>query len=145
MGHQTFLILLNYWLNYFEVTEIHTKTVHAVITQFKVQFARHGIPEVIITGNGPEFANEALAKFATKWKLEHWTSSPWYLQSNVKAENVVKTCKGLLRKATENKKRSLNGNSRLAKYPKRGIWHLTRWKADGSTHSHATADFREVS
>ena len=72
MGHQTFLILLNYWLNYFEVTEIHTKTVHAVITQFKVQFARHGIPEVIITGNGPEFANEALAKLPLNgsWSTE---------------------------------------------------------------------------
>ena len=104
LGHQTFLILVDYWSNYFEVAEIHKKTAHAVITQFKVQFACHGIPEKVITGNGPEFANEAFAKFASTWKFEHRTSSPRYPQSNGKAENAVKTCKGLLRKAKEDKK-----------------------------------------
>ena len=78
MRHQTFLILVGYWSNHFEVAEIHKKTAHAVNMQFQVQFARHGIPEVVITDNGPEFAKEAFVKFATKWKFEHRTLSPLY-------------------------------------------------------------------
>ena len=59
MGHQTFLILVDYWSNYFEVAETHTRKALAVITQFKVHFVHHGIPEVVITDSGTAFANEA--------------------------------------------------------------------------------------
>lgn len=36
--------MVDYWSSFFEVVEIHKKTAQAVITQLKVQFARHGIP-----------------------------------------------------------------------------------------------------
>ena len=104
MEQQTFLIMVDYWSNYFEVVEIHKKTSQAVITQCKVQFARHGIPDVVVTDNGPEFASQEFRNFASKWKFEHRTSSPRYPQSNGKAENAVQTCEGLLRKAKEDKK-----------------------------------------
>ena len=63
------MILVDYWSNYFEVAETHTRKALAVITQFKVHFVRHGIPEVVITDSGT--ANGAFAKFATEWKFEH--------------------------------------------------------------------------
>ena len=88
-----------YWANYFEVGKIRQKTAQAVITQLKVHFARHGIPAVLITDNGPEFLNEEVRKFAKEWKFDHRTSSPRYPQSNGKAENAVKTSKGLLLKS----------------------------------------------
>ena len=48
MGQQTFLITVAYWSNYFEVTNYKIyNTSQVVITQYKVQFARHGIPEVL--------------------------------------------------------------------------------------------------
>ena len=47
IGQQTFLIMVDYWSKFFEALEIHRKTAQAVITQFKVQFAHHGIPEVL--------------------------------------------------------------------------------------------------
>ena len=96
--------MVDYWSNFFEVVEIHKKTAQAVITQLKVQFARHGIPEVLITDNGPEFNNQEFKNFSSKWQFEHRTSSPRYPQSNGKVENAVKTCKGLLMKAKEDKK-----------------------------------------
>ena len=65
------MILVEYWSNYFEVAETHTRKALAVITQFKVHFVRHGIPEVVITDSGTAFANDAFAKFATEWKFEH--------------------------------------------------------------------------
>lgn len=96
--------MVDYWSSFFEVVEIHKKTAQAVITQLKVQFARHGIPEVLITDNGPEFDNQEFKSFSSQWQFEQRTSSPRYPQSNGKVENAVKTCKGLLMKAKEDKK-----------------------------------------
>ena len=67
IGQQTFLIMVDYWSNFFEVVEIDRKTAQAVITQFMVQFARHGIPEVLISDNGPEFDNQEFKNFSTDW------------------------------------------------------------------------------
>ena len=104
IGQKTFLIMVDYWSNFFEVVEIHRRTAQAVITQFKVQFARHGIPEVLISNNGPEFDNQEFKNFSTDWQFEHRTSGPRYPQANGKVENAVKTCKGLLLKAKEDKR-----------------------------------------
>ena len=101
---QTFLIMVDYSSNFFEVVDIHRRTAQAVITQFKVQFARHGIPEVLISNNGPEFDNQEFKNFSTDWQFEHRTSSPRYPQANGKVENAVKTCKGLLLKVKEDKR-----------------------------------------
>ena len=57
LAGQTFLIMVDYWSNYFEIAELHKETSLSVIAQFKVQFARHGIPSVVMTENGPEFAS----------------------------------------------------------------------------------------
>ena len=65
----------------------------------KGQFARFGIPEQLITDNGPQFTSEEFKRFAKKWQFEHKTSSPHYPQSNGKAESSVKVAKSLLKKA----------------------------------------------
>ena len=50
-----------------------------------MQFARHGIPDVLITDNGTQFSSSEFAKFTEVWKFEHKTSSPHLPQSNGKA------------------------------------------------------------
>ena len=65
IGQQTCLIMVDYWSNFFEVVEFRRKTAQTVITQFKVQFAQHGIPEVSISDNGPEFDNQEFKNFST--------------------------------------------------------------------------------
>ena len=42
--------------------------------------------------------------FSTDWQFEYRISSPRYPQANGKVENAVKTCKGLLLKAKEDKR-----------------------------------------
>ena len=95
LGQQNFLILVDYWSSYFEVQELKRITSTTVITACKVQFARHGIPDVLITDNGTQFSSSEFAKFAEAWKFEHKTSSSHHPQSNGKAENAVKICKNL--------------------------------------------------
>ena len=91
--------MFDYWSNYFEVAELSKNTSLSVINQFKVQFARHGIPFIMSTDGGPEFASREFGEFIKTWKIEHITSRPRYPQSNGKSENAVKTCKTLFKKA----------------------------------------------
>ena len=91
--------MVDYWSSYFEVQELHRTTSSSVINAFKVQFARHGIPDTLVTDNGTQFTSAEFDAFATKWDFTHCTSSPRYPQSNGKVENAVKTCKALLKKA----------------------------------------------
>ena len=104
LGPQQFLIMVDYWSNYFEVQELKRITSASVIHALKVQFARHGIPEVLVTDNGTQFSSSEFANFAETWRFEHKTSSPRYPQSNGKAENAVKVCKALLKKARADNK-----------------------------------------
>ncbi|KAL9978343.1 hypothetical protein ACROYT_G015844 [Oculina patagonica] len=99
LGQQQFFLLVDYWSGFFEVQELKVATSASVIAACKVQFSRHGIPEVLITDNGSQFASSAFIAFAREWQFEHRTSSPRYPQSNGRAENAVKTCKNLMKKA----------------------------------------------
>ena len=71
IGQQNLLIMVNYWSTFFKVVETHRKTAQALITQFKVQFAHHGIPEVLISDNSPEFGNGKFKNFSSEWQFAH--------------------------------------------------------------------------
>ena len=62
-------------------------------------FSRYGVPDTLVTDNGPQFASDEFAKFAKVWSFKQVTSSPRYPQSNGKAENAVKTVKRLFTKS----------------------------------------------
>ena len=62
-------------------------------------FARHGIPETVISDNGPQFSSKEFADFAAKWEFSHITSNPRYPKANGMAERTVQTVKQLLEKA----------------------------------------------
>ena len=99
LGNQQFFILVDYWSGFFEVQEVKVATSSSVIAACKVQFSRHGIPDALITDNGSQFVSSAFSKFASEWQFVHRSSSLRYPQSNGRAENAVKTCKSLMKKA----------------------------------------------
>ena len=60
-------------------------------------FAVLGIPEDIVTDNGPQFRDE-FKNCCRKLDIKHSTSSPYHPQGNGKAENAVKSVKRILKK-----------------------------------------------
>lgn len=101
LGGKTYLLIVDYLSRYVEIALLtHTKC-NDVINHLKSMFARHGIPEVLMSDNGPQFSGQAFASFATAYGFQHLTSSPKFPQSNGEAERAVQTVKGLLKKATD--------------------------------------------
>ena len=64
----------------------------------KAHFARFGIPERLITDNGPQFISSEYKQFASEYGFEHVMSSPYWQQGNGKAEAAVKIVKRMYQK-----------------------------------------------
>ena len=84
-----------------------TTTSSAVINKMKAIFARHVIPEKVVSDNGPQFSEQEFARFASDWDFSHVPSSPTYPQSNGLAEKAVHTAEQLLKKAKLEMSRNL--------------------------------------
>lgn len=70
-----------------------------VITKLKPHFARYGIPDTVMSDNGPQFISDEFRRFGKSWGFEHITSSPHHSRSNGKVESSVKAAKRMIRKA----------------------------------------------
>lgn len=97
--NKDYLITVDYFSNFWEIDYLaDTKSV-TVIKKLKAHFSRQGIPDLVISDNGPQYTSQEFRKFSELWGFQHMTSSPGYPQSNGKAESAVKTAKQLLLKA----------------------------------------------
>ena len=69
-----------------------------MIEDTKSIFARHGIPRVIDSGNGPQYVSSKCKEFSKNWGLYHVTVSPHYPQANGLAKKSVQIVKQLIKK-----------------------------------------------
>lgn len=65
----------------------------------KRNVARHGIPDVCITDNGPQFDSHEYSCFAREYGFIVIKSSPYHSRGNGKAESAVKIAKNILKKS----------------------------------------------
>ena len=98
---RTLLVVSDYYSNFVEVENVNKANTSGVTKALKAMYARYGVPDTLVTDNGPQFASAEFATFSRTWRFEHITSSPRYPQSNGKAENAVKTVKRLFQKCKE--------------------------------------------
>ena len=92
-----YLLVIDYFSRYIEVTKLSTTTSASVILAMKSMFSRHRIPEVLISDHGPQYAAREFEEFAKSYDFVHKTSSPYHPQGNGEAERAVKTVKKLLK------------------------------------------------
>ena len=92
-----YLLLVDYYSRFIEVAKLSSTTARSVISVMKSMFGRYGIPEIIISDNGPQYSSHEFAEFASSYDFKHATSSPYHPQGNGEAERAVKTVKKLLR------------------------------------------------
>ena len=96
-----YLLIVDYYSKYPEVSHLATKTTACVISHLKACFARHGIPATVIADNMP-FGSKQFAQFADSWGFEVKTQVLIMLHQMDKVhERSVGTIKQLMRKAAE--------------------------------------------
>ena len=96
-----YLLVIDYFSRYVEIAKLNGESSTIVIKHLKSIFARHGIPQEMITDNGPQYSSREFGKFAENYGFKHTTSSPRFPQSNGEAERGVQTIKNLLKKSDD--------------------------------------------
>lgn len=99
--NEDYILVVDYYSRYIEFSRLNSLTSTAVINSLKSIFARHGIPETVMSDNGPCYASQEYRRFATEYCFESLTSSPRYPQANGEAEKCVQTVKNLIKKAAD--------------------------------------------
>ena len=94
-----FLVVTDYYSLWLEVRQLHSTTASSVINKFRMIFATHGIPEVVVSDNGPQFQCREFHGFAREYDFQHRTSSPGFPQANGAAQSAVKVAKKLFQQA----------------------------------------------
>ena len=65
-----YLVLVDYFSRYPEVQKLTSTTSATVIASLKSTFSRFGIPEIIASDNGPQFASQLFADFAKTYGFQ---------------------------------------------------------------------------
>ncbi|XP_043223095.1 uncharacterized protein K02A2.6-like [Amphibalanus amphitrite] len=73
-----------------------TASADHLVTQLRQLFSQTGVPAVLRTDGGPQFASSTLRRFLDRWGVLHEMSSPHYARSNGHAEATVKTVKKIV-------------------------------------------------
>uniref|UniRef100_H2M3Q2 Integrase catalytic domain-containing protein n=1 Tax=Oryzias latipes TaxID=8090 RepID=H2M3Q2_ORYLA len=101
LDSKEYLLVVDYFSRFVEIAQLSYTRSMDVVVHLKSIFARHGIPQVLVTDNGPQFSGSHFQAFAACYGFEHVTSSPRFPQSNGEAERAVQTVKRLLKKSSD--------------------------------------------
>ena len=81
LGHMFFLIIDAYskWL---EIFLMPTTTSTKIIETLRSLFARYGLPEQVVSDNGPQFMSDEFKGFCKSNGIHHITSAPYHPSTN---------------------------------------------------------------
>ena len=93
------LLLIDAYSKWPEVHAMSSTTAQATVQQLRGIFATHGLPQMIVSDNGPQFVSEEFKQFCTSRGIQHNTIAPYHPRSNGEAERLVETFKQSIDKA----------------------------------------------
>ena len=97
----TYMLVVDYFSRYIEVVQGTVTSLMGVIEKLKPMFSRQGIPEFMVSDNGPQYSSHEMKEFAQLYGFIHITSSPRYPKCKGQAERAVQTVKKLLRTSSD--------------------------------------------
>ena len=101
-----FLVLVDYYSKYIEVTKLKDLTSQETIQALQEHFGQHRILARLVTDCSVQYTSKEFTDFARSYNFEHVLVSPKHPQANGEAEAAVKTVRSLWRK-NENKNKAL--------------------------------------
>jgi len=93
------LLVIDAYSKWPEVHAMSATTAQATVQQLRKIFAIHGLPQMIVSDNGPQFVSEEFEQFCSSRGIRHNTIAPYHPRSNGEAERLVETFKKSIDKA----------------------------------------------
>lgn len=101
-----FLVAMDAYSKWPEVRVMSSTSAAKTLDVLREWFSAHGIPEHIVTDNGPQFTAEEFEVFTKRNGIKHVKSAPYHPASNGLAERFIQSLKQSL-KASQHDGRSL--------------------------------------
>ena len=108
-----FLIIVDAHSKWADVIPMKNTTTEATIRVLRTKFTEWGLPQVLVSDNGPQFISDEFKKFLKANCIEHIKSSVRHPSSNGEAERFVRTFKNAM-KATKSRKGDIH--QKLARF-----------------------------
>ena len=77
-----YIVLVDFYSDFIEVKQLQENTSCSVVEFFKEHFSRYGIPDPLVTDNGPQFTSHEFHQFSREFL--HVSSSPHHHTANGK-------------------------------------------------------------
>jgi hypothetical protein len=98
-GHWFILVAMDYFTKWTEAVPLRNMTHREVISFVQEHIIyRFGVPQTLITDQGPSFMSHQFTEFTESMKIKLLTSSPYYAQANGQAEASNKVLIKIIKK-----------------------------------------------
>ena len=87
------LVVIDAYSKWLEIKECQSTTAAVTIKLLREMFCRLGVPKLIVSDNGPQFASLEFKHFCISNNVTHVRSTPYHPKTNGLAERAVRTFK----------------------------------------------------
>ena len=94
------LIIIDVHSKWIEAKPLHTATAATTIQALKTFFSNFGLPDEIVSDNGPQFTAQQFQEFCKCNGIKHSRIPPYHPASNGAAERAVQVVKSAMKKMT---------------------------------------------
>ena len=115
-GSDHFLVVVDSHSKWLEVKHMSSTATERTVDELRLIFAQHGLPEEVVSDNGPQFISNEISELMSKNGVKHTLVPPYHSQSNGAAERLVRVVKEALVKQVLEGNRARSLKHRLADF-----------------------------
>ena len=91
--NRNFLLAVDAFLKWPEIIEMTSTTAANAIKVLQDMFASYGLPEQLVSDNGPQFVSSEFCEFCKSNRIKHYRVAPYHSASNSLAKRMVQSFK----------------------------------------------------
>ena len=98
--NRNFLIAVDAFSKWPEIIEMTSTTAGNTTKVLRYMFARNGLPEQLVSDNGPQYVSSEFTEFCKSNGIKHYRVAPYHPASNGLAERMVQSFKQSMKKSS---------------------------------------------
>lgn len=110
---KSYLVVMDAYSMWPEVWEMSSTTTTKTIEVLRHLFSLYGLPDQIVSDNGPQFVAKELADFVKGCGVKHYRSAPYHPATNGLVETFNRTLKQAIKTGIQSAKSVKEANSEL--------------------------------